>query len=212
VEPDVMLLDEPFAALDARLRQSVRGEVHDILRRAGTTAILVTHDQDEALSLADMVAVVRDGRVAQTAAPRALYGSPGDVETALFVGEANLLEATRDGNLVRTPLGSAHVAEEGHFGLPVGPVLALVRPEQIRLLPREEPSGLRGRIVKITYHGAYAMVRVAPDAADQGEAITVRTVGAPAQREGDEVRLGMMATSVEVLPRPQRSVPSRAGD
>ena len=77
VGPQAVLLDEPFAALDAQLRASVRSDVRDILRAAGTTALLVTHDQDEALSVADFVAVIRNGRIAQFAAPADLYRAAG---------------------------------------------------------------------------------------------------------------------------------------
>src|ERR1700729_2773736 len=92
IEPAVVLLDEPFASLDAHLRASVRADVHEIFRRAGTTAVLVTHDQDEALSTADWVAALRDGKIAQCAAPADLYRRPADAELASFIGAANLLE------------------------------------------------------------------------------------------------------------------------
>ena len=95
VGPQAVLLDEPFAALDAQLRASVRSDVRDILRAAGTTALLVTHDQDEALSVADFVAVIRNGRIAQFAAPADLYARPVDAELARFVGAANLLKGAR---------------------------------------------------------------------------------------------------------------------
>jgi iron(III) transport system ATP-binding protein len=78
IEPAVVLLDEPFASLDAHLRASVRADVQEIFRRAGTTAVLVTHDQDEALSVADRVAALRDGRIAQCAPPEDLYRRPAD--------------------------------------------------------------------------------------------------------------------------------------
>ena len=90
-DPETVLLDEPFAALDASLRASVRGEVLEVLRRAGTTSILVTHDQDEALSMADQVAVLRGGLIAQRDTPAGLYGRPHDPELARFLGESNLL-------------------------------------------------------------------------------------------------------------------------
>jgi iron(III) transport system ATP-binding protein len=92
IRPEVVLLDEPFASLDAHLRASVRADVQQICHAAGTTAILVTHDQDEALSMADRVAVLRDGRIVQYAAPQDLYMRPADAALARFIGEANLLE------------------------------------------------------------------------------------------------------------------------
>src|ERR1700723_238010 len=89
IEPALVLLDEPFASLDAHMRASVRADVQRICRGAGTTAILVTHDQDEALSMADRVAVLRDGRIVQYSAPQDLYTLPADPALARFIGDAN---------------------------------------------------------------------------------------------------------------------------
>src|ERR1700677_2573069 len=89
--PRLVLLDEPFAALDDSLRSSVRADVLAVLRATGTTGVLVTHDQDEALSVADFVAVLRDGTITQSGAPRSVYSAPADPWTAAFVGTANLL-------------------------------------------------------------------------------------------------------------------------
>ena len=103
--PAVVLLDEPFDALDAGLRAQVRAEVRSALREAGATALLVTHDQEEALSLADVVAVMREGRIVQSADPQTLYRDPVDAEVALFVGEAVLLNAGLHGDHAETALG-----------------------------------------------------------------------------------------------------------
>jgi iron(III) transport system ATP-binding protein len=92
IEPALVLLDEPFASLDAHLRAAVRADVQEIFRAAGTTAVLVTHDQDEALSMADRVAVLRGGRIAQYAPPQDLYIRPADPQLARFIGDANLLD------------------------------------------------------------------------------------------------------------------------
>ena len=91
IAPEVVLLDEPFASLDANLRASVRADVQQLLKESGTTTVLVTHDQDEALSTADRVAVLRDGGIAQCAAPQELYCRPVDADMARFIGEANLI-------------------------------------------------------------------------------------------------------------------------
>ncbi len=106
IEPAVVLLDEPFASLDAHLRASVRADVQEIFRRGGTTAVLVTHDQDEALSVADRVAALRDGKIAQCATPEDLYRRPADPELASFIGEANLLEGVLSDGVVKTLLGN----------------------------------------------------------------------------------------------------------
>ena len=113
-DPEIVLLDEPFSSLDASLRASVRSEVHDVLRQAGATSILVTHDQDEALSMADHVAVLRHGVIAQLDSPAGIYQRPLDPALARFLGESNVLHATGGRRAVgaggrggRHPLGRA---------------------------------------------------------------------------------------------------------
>ena len=94
--PDIILFDEPFSALDAGMRTQLRAQVREVLRDQGTTAVLVTHDQDEALSTADLVAVMRHGRIVQTGTPREIYEAPIDLGVARFVGDAVELPATTD--------------------------------------------------------------------------------------------------------------------
>ncbi|MCC6627883.1 MAG: ABC transporter ATP-binding protein [Chloroflexi bacterium] len=126
--PDVLLLDEPFSNLDAALRAQVRGEVRQILGAAGATVIMVTHDQEEALSLADQVAVMQAGRVVQVADPFELYQRPATHAVAMLVGEANVLAGEADGISVACALGRLPLAR------PVqGPVEVLVRPEALTL-------------------------------------------------------------------------------
>jgi iron(III) transport system ATP-binding protein len=162
VEPRIVLLDEPFASLDAHLRESVRRDVHAILREAGATAILVTHDQDEALSIADLVAVIRRGTIAQVASPQELYAHPVDADLARFVGDANLVEGVARGELVETPFGM--LAVDGSVHATAGQRLTvLVRPEQIEVDPNAAPSGIPGRVVSTGFHGHDAVVRVAAD-------------------------------------------------
>jgi iron(III) transport system ATP-binding protein len=159
VRPRIVLLDEPFASLDAGLRASVRADVQSVVRRSGATAVLVTHDQEEALSLADMVAVIRDGVIAQVAGPRDLYDAPVDPELAGFVGEANLIEGTSDGASAETRFGRLAL-RDGHA--PAGsPVTLLVRPEQLRVrLVEEAAPGVAARVVETGFHGHDAVVRV----------------------------------------------------
>jgi iron(III) transport system ATP-binding protein len=153
IRPKVVLLDEPFASLDAHLRASVRADVQALLAETGITGILVTHDQDEALSIADRVAVLRDGRIAQCDAPQDLYDRPADADIARFIGDANLIEGVLGTDTVDTMLGRLRVepaclASPGPGGVatavsgpgtaaagPVssGPATVLVRPEQIEL-------------------------------------------------------------------------------
>jgi len=149
IQPEVVLLDEPFASLDANLRASVRADVQQLLKESGTTSVLVTHDQDEALSTADRVAVLRDGAIAQCDAPQELYSRPVDADMARFIGEANLIPGILNGSSVQTLLGVLAVtgADAGGDGPAAGsarnggegpghrPAMVLIRPEQVELVP-----------------------------------------------------------------------------
>jgi iron(III) transport system ATP-binding protein len=186
IEPAVVLLDEPFASLDAHLRASVRADVQEIFRRAGTTAVLVTHDQDEALSVADRVAALRDGKIAQYAAPEDLYCRPVDAELASFVGEANVLEGVLNGAVVKTLLGNLPLDSAAAALGTAGQVTVLIRPEQIDLAAGDGPGaggelapadGLTGRVTSYGYHGHDAVLRVQPDHTLDDRTIVVRIVG-----------------------------------
>jgi iron(III) transport system ATP-binding protein len=164
VSPGVILLDEPFSSLDTEMRAAVRADVLDVLRNAGTTTLFVTHDQDEALSSADQVAVMVDGRVAQAAGPRDLYARPASPDVALFLGSTNLLEGSFDGPVVRTALGPLEV-EPGPAR--TGPAVVLVRPEQLEVHeagPGVEPYG---EVVGCEFYGHDIVVRVRADGSDE---------------------------------------------
>jgi iron(III) transport system ATP-binding protein len=189
VGPEFVLLDEPFASLDAAMRSSVRADVHAVLRQAGTTSILVTHDQDEALSMADQVAVLRNGVIAQLDTPTALYGRPGDVELAQFLGESNLLEGEVHGGMASTALGRLSVAA-GTGSLEGGLARILVRPEQIRL--DESPNGgVAATVQSYEYYGHDAVVRVRPDAGGLPE-LVVRVSGGIPLEPGHRVELSVL--------------------
>ncbi|MDH6579125.1 ABC transporter ATP-binding protein [Kitasatospora sp. MAP5-34] len=159
-QPELLLLDEPFAALDAALRSDVRAEVAATLRRAGATAILVTHDQDEALSFADTIAVMRDGRIAQTGSPQALYREPADARTARFLGEANLLTAELDGSTASTALGVLPLTE-GSLG--TGRQLVMLRPRQLQLASLPGGDAVRAEVVRCLFRGHDYRVELAPE-------------------------------------------------
>lgn len=127
--PALLLLDEPFSNLDASLRERVRAEVRSILCATNTTAIFVTHDQEEALSLVDRVAVMLDGRVQQVAAPHDLYRQPSSRAVAEFIGDANFLPGIGRGDTIECELGILTAQKPIH-----GPVDILIRPENIELL------------------------------------------------------------------------------
>jgi iron(III) transport system ATP-binding protein len=151
--PSLVLLDEPFSALDATMRAEVRADVQRVLREAGTTAILVTHDQDEALSLADQVAVLRDGRVAQCGSPEELYVHPLDPDMARFVGDANLLEGVVRAKAAVTALGTLPLADNSPALAEAQRVLVLVRPEQVSVIVPVAEGGFIGRVVESHYFG-----------------------------------------------------------
>ncbi|HEY5262151.1 MAG TPA: ABC transporter ATP-binding protein [Solirubrobacteraceae bacterium] len=189
VTPEIVLLDEPFASLDAHLRASVREEVVKILRESSTTTLLVTHDQDEALSLADLVAVLRDGRIAQCATPQDLYARPADDDLARFVGDANIVDGVLDGTLVDTPLGKLPAEWRGE-PLPSGcPVRILIRPEQIDIRPADGEAGSTGQIVRSGYHGHDAVLHVQIDQRQDERLLVVRTLGDVRLSPGSNVKL-----------------------
>ncbi|TDO91427.1 ABC transporter ATP-binding protein [Enemella evansiae] len=144
--PGVVLLDEPFSSLDAGLRHQTRSAMGEVLRSEGVTTVLVTHDQDEALSFADQVAVLDGGRLAQVADPVSLYTRPDNRATALFLGDAVLLSGTVSGGRVRTALGELDCVG----GADQGPTEVLLRPEQLRV----DPTGpLHARVLRTDYFG-----------------------------------------------------------
>ncbi|WP_079110392.1 ABC transporter ATP-binding protein [Streptomyces roseifaciens] len=187
-EPAVVLLDEPFNALDSALRSGVRADVRAALRATGATAVLVTHDQQEALSTADLVAVVRDGTVAQCATPQDLYRRPADPWVARFVGDAVLLPGTAEGGSAVTALGRVPLAAGtvGTAGRQEGTVL--LRPEQIHLADTS-PADARGTVTEVCFYGHDAMVTVDVDGLD--DPVGVRVAGpvtvSPGQRTGIRV-------------------------
>ncbi len=188
-EPSVILLDEPFSNLDAALRAEVRRDMKSILTDAGATSVFVTHDQDEALSLADEVAVMLGGRIVQSAAPEKLYHSPATKEVASFVGEANFLPGTLDGDgKVRCALGRFPANDSLS-----GNVEVMVRPESLRL---EKGGGGEARILDREFYGHDQLVRLA---LDSGEEITARLASGCAFDAGDRASV-RIAGKVVVFP------------
>jgi iron(III) transport system ATP-binding protein len=193
IGPEVVLLDEPFSSLDAAMRASVRADVLAVLRQAGTTSILVTHDQDEALSMADQVAVLRDGVIAQVDAPARLYGRPGDVDLARFLGESNVLDGEVLEGMARTRLGVLPVAA-GEGRPPGGPARVMVRPEQIRLV--ESPgAAVVATVQSYEYYGHDAVVRVRPEDAGLPD-LVVRVTGGTPLEPGRVVGLSVLGSVV----------------
>jgi len=196
-----VLLDEPFAALDASLRSSVRADVLGALRATGTAGVLVTHDQDEALSAADSVAVLHAGVITQVGPPRLVYDAPADPWTAAFLGTANLLPGvteavTAEGVRVRTALGLHALADPGQAG-GAAEVSVLIRPEQITLTrsgrgsdapQQESEDAVTGKVTDTRYHGHDVLVSV--DVAGAG-LVQARLAGVEPPGSGDEVVLSV---------------------
>ncbi len=148
--PGLVLLDEPFSGLDASLRVETREAVLRALHDEGSTAVMVTHDQAEALSMGREVAVLRHGRLVQTASPEVLYRSPSDLELARFVGEAVVLEGRAHGGMVSCALGELDV----RGGERTGAVQVMIRPEQIRLGAGDSNGG-QGATARVLSHSCY---------------------------------------------------------
>ncbi|MEU7905548.1 ABC transporter ATP-binding protein [Actinoplanes sp. NPDC049118] len=155
IEPQVLLLDEPLSALDAKVRVQLRDEIRRIQTEVGTTTLFVTHDQEEALAIADRVGVMRAGRLEQLAGPAEVYLRPASAFVADFVGLSNRLPGRLDGDAVSV-LGARLPLVRPATGGPE--VTALVRPESVDVVP--DPEG-PGRVVSTTFLGPTSRVTVA---------------------------------------------------
>jgi iron(III) transport system ATP-binding protein len=186
--PDLVLLDEPFSALDAGLRVSVRDAVMAALRAEAASVLLVTHDQDEALSVADTVAVMLAGRIAQVGPPHEVYTRPASAEVAQFLGEAVLLDGDAAGSVVRCELGSLPLARPAD-----GPVTVLLRPEQIVPTPLEPAHpGPSAEVTTLSFHGHDALIGLRTS---RGTVLTSRVLGGWLPRPGDRVGLAVQASA-----------------
>ena len=201
-EPAVVLLDEPFSSLDASLREGTGRAVVRALRAAGATAVLVTHDQGEALSLADQVAVMRDGRLAQVATPPDLYRSPADAEVATFVGRAAVLSAYVTAGTAECALGTVEVGSPGVEG----DALVVVRPEQIRMTATQA-HGVSARVTDVTFYGHDTAVHL--DLLPAGPTVVARIFGVQVPERGAVVGLEV-GGAVTAFRRPP-AVPTRTG-
>lgn len=185
-KPRVLLLDEPLAALDRPLRAGMQEELRRLQRETGVTFVLVTHDQDEALSMSDRVAVLRDGRLEQVGLPQELYQSPATRFVAEFVGAGNFFEGTIVGAALRT--------EDG-WSLPVpsaspGPAVLLVRPERLRF----GDGPIEAVVTEVLFAGATATYVL------QAGRRTLRALGAPGlATSGQAVRVGWDPSAGVVL-------------
>jgi iron(III) transport system ATP-binding protein len=177
--PAVILLDEPFSNLDAALRLRVRSDVRDILRQAGVTAVFVTHDQEEALSLADQVAVMINGRIIQTGSPADIYRSPVNREVAAFIGDANFLPGRAEGNKVHCEIGELITEQEQN-----GDVHVMFRPEDLVI---STYGNHQAEVEDLQFFGHDQLVCLR---LPSGAALQSRVLGAPgAYRRGQKVSI-----------------------
>src|SRR5579863_3555407 len=209
INPTVLLLDEPFSALDKNLRASMQIELREIQRKLGLTTIFVTHDQSEALSLSDRMAVMSEGKIRQLGAPLEIYSRPNDRFVASFVGDTNCLR----GELLGVAAADAQVAVGPmQIKVPSAPLSDLslpasvdlyVRPEHLRIGPAGEAGLLTGTVVSYTYHGGHVDLRVECQAYSL-EHLLVRSVGDQAIERwpvGKQVGLSIDADGCTAFPQ-----------
>jgi putative spermidine/putrescine transport system ATP-binding protein len=194
IEPRVLLLDEPLSALDAKVRLQLREQIRTLQQRLGTTTLFVTHDQEEALSMADRVGVMRAGKLEQVAAPDELYDRPATAFVAEFVGTMNRLPGvlTGDGSAV-TVLGSTVPVQSG--GPSSGPVAVLVRPENLTVAPAEGGNGI---VFLRTFLGATSRI-TALLSGDLQVLVDVPSTHAAAMTPGASVAVGIPSDPVLVV-------------
>lgn len=172
-KPDVILLDEPFSNLDATLRERVRRDLRAILSEAQATAVFVTHDQEEALAMSDMVAVMRMGRVVQASTPHELYTTPADAWIAGFLGDADFIPGHANNGRVDTPFGTFATEHDGK-------VLVMVRPEDITVVPDDDGDSV---VVDREFFGHDQLITVCLPGGTQLRSRTdPSTLVAPAER------------------------------
>jgi spermidine/putrescine transport system ATP-binding protein len=213
LKPAVLLLDEPLGALDAKLRRALQVELKALQERVGITFLYVTHDQEEALTMSDRLAVMSNGRIAQLGSPREVYEEPADAYVADFLGVSNLMEAT----VVAAAAGPAPCRLKiGEFELSAecgridatGDVKLAIRPERVQLKPYEDsgPNRVPGMVERVVFLGSATQVfiRLAP-----GEALQalVHNDGEPvAFQQGSAVNVLLPADALRVLPAGGASV------
>ncbi|MGH6720424.1 MAG: ABC transporter ATP-binding protein [Alphaproteobacteria bacterium] len=203
VQPLVLLLDEPLGALDLKLRRQMQDELKDLQRRLGTTFVHVTHDQEEAMSIADTVVVMRAGRVEDCGPPRRVYLRPATLFTATFMGESNLIEGrvveARGGEVrVATVLGDVIVPGSGTTG---DAVVLVIRPEQVHISPAPAriPLGA-ARVTATVFQGTYQ--RVSALAGPDGTVpLRLNLPPAPALDPGTTLDAWIAAADAVLLPR-----------
>ena len=203
--PALLLLDEPLSALDARVRQSLRHEIRALQRRLGVTTIMVTHDQEEALAMADRIVVMNHGVVEQVGTPMEVYTRPRSPFVARFVGQMNFLEATAGDRAGWARLGTVEMRHDATEALVAGTRLTLaIRPEEILVGPAAEgrENRLVTRIRAVQFLGPFTRLSLTlPDGAPALECDVAATAfAALGAAEGSELALALRADALRVFP------------
>ncbi len=195
--PHALLLDEPFSSLDASLRSHVREEVQALLREQRVTTVMVTHDQEEALSLADVVAVLRDGLIVQQDTPSELYERPLDERLARFLGAVNVIDARFEDGIAHTPLGALELRRAPSNAPQASATrtgVVMIRPEQLDVCSREHRAigsnarvGVHGRVEQCRYYGHDALLHIRPEEPEGTEMLLARVHGEQALAVGTPV-------------------------
>jgi spermidine/putrescine transport system ATP-binding protein len=203
--PKVLLLDEPLSALDLKLRKEMQIELKRLQHETGITFVFVTHDQEEALTMSDRVAVMSAGKILQVGSPRDIYDHPTDRFVANFIGESNFLNAeltkvSKGKGMIKLASGAELDASLPSDAPAVGPVSILIRPEHSQLTKRSSKAPLSGSIDNIVYFGTDTHFHIT---LETSEAFTVRTQNKPgfegAFQIGDQVSLTIEPDAVQVL-------------
>ena len=167
MEPNILLLDEPLSNLDAKLRVEMQVEIKRIQRQLGVTTIIVTHDQEEAVSLADRIIIMNAGHILQMGTPKHVFNHPASAFVADFMGFANFVnakvESVEEGRVsVKTPSGIviSSTDEESHFVEVGDDAEFTIRPENVAVLEKEEPGCLKGKVLNVTYKGNMTRIDV----------------------------------------------------
>jgi iron(III) transport system ATP-binding protein len=193
--PDLVLLDEPFSNLDAALRGRLRNEVREILLQAGVTALLVTHDQAEALSFADHVVIMRDGVVEQAGTPEEVYTRPRSRWVASFLGEVDILPGMAAEGRAEFELGSVPADRALD-----GPVDVLVRPESVAVGTGSSPQARKSIDAVVIARQFYGHDQLVELRLESGHTVRSRRLGFPAWHPGDRVRVWLEGPA-DVIPR-----------
>lgn len=183
--PSVLLLDEPFSGLDGHLRASVRKSVLADLRTTGTAVLIVTHDPEEAMLIADELALMTAGRILQTGSPQECYLQPVSIEAARLLGEATILPARISGGISHTAFGVIPAPD-----MPDGQAKAMIRPEALRF----DKAGVPVEVVEVRFGGAFQTVTLA----SQDAVITARMTGASLLSAGEQVSVSLDPTRMVI--------------